>query len=251
LNGDARSEKRWLKAELHTHCNLDPTDYRMCEYSPEQLISRAAELGYEILAITCHNKDLWTQRLFDHAQHLGITLIPGMEVSAERTRHVLTYNFHTGSENLNTLEKIRNLSREDTLVIAPHAFYPGALCLQGLLKRNADVFDAIEYSGFYVRGMSFNRRSADFSRKTGKPLVGFGDIHYLWQLNRTYTWIYAEPEIPSIIGAVKQGHVRLQTSPLSLKEAVTWWSINFWRYAFPANAMPPKHFPERILPARR
>ena len=224
MNGNTRPEKRWRKAELHTHCNLDPTDYRICEYSPEQLISRAAELGYEILALTCHNKDLWTQRLFDHAQQLGITLIPGMEVAAERSRHVLVYNFHTGPENLNTLDKIRNLSREDTLVIAPHAFYPGFLCLRGRLEQNADIFDAIEYSGFYIRGMSFNRRSADFARKTGKPLVGFGDIHYLWQLNRTYTWVYSEPEIPSIIGAVKEGLVRLRTSPLSPREAGIWWT---------------------------
>ena len=251
MNGKPGTAKRWLKAELHAHCNLDPADYRFCRYSPEQLISRAAELGYEILALTCHDKDLWTQSLSDYAQQLGITLIPGMEVAVEGSRHVLVYNFHTGSQKLNTLENIRNFSREDTLVIAPHAFYPGSMALQGLLERNADIFDAIEYSGFYIRGISFNQRSINFSRKTGKPLVGFGDIHYLWQLDRTYTWIYAEPDIASIINAVKQGHVRLETSPLSLGEAVTWWSTNFWRRAFPGNAVPPRHIPEQILPARR
>jgi predicted metal-dependent phosphoesterase TrpH len=250
LNSNPGKDKRWRKAELHTHCNLDPTDYRSCEHSPKQLISRAAELGYEILALTCHDKDIWTRSLSDYARHLGITLIPGMEVAAEGSRHVLVYNFHTGSKNLNTLGKIRNCSREDTLVIAPHAFYPGFISLQGRLAENAEIFDAIEYSGFYIRGMNFNRRSADFSRKTGKPLVGFGDIHYLWQLNRTYTWIYSEPEIESIIGAVKQGQVRIQTSPLSLREAVTWWTTNFWRHAFPVNAVPPKHAPEKLLPAR-
>ena len=125
-----------MKAELHSHCSLDPIDYRICDHTPEQLISKAAELGYEILAITCHNMDIWTEELSDYAQSLGITLIPGMEVTTERTRHTLVYNFHTDAENLNTLKKIRARSREDTLVIAPHPFFPGRICLRGLLETN-------------------------------------------------------------------------------------------------------------------
>jgi predicted metal-dependent phosphoesterase TrpH len=233
-------EKRWLKAELHSHCNLDPIDYRICRHSPEQLISRAAELGYEVLAITCHDIDIWTKKLSDYAQSLGITLIPGMEVTAEETRQVLVYNFHTGAENLNTLEKIRARSRNDTLVVAPHPYYPGRSCLRGLLEKNLGLFDAIEYSGFQVSGLNFNRKGVNLSARTQKPIVGNSDAHYLWQLNRTYTWIYAEPHMESILDSIKGGSVRMEQSKISWLRAMGWFANDLWRHVFPANAHPVK-----------
>lgn len=218
-----------MKAELHAHCGLDPSDYRICRYSAEDLISAAAKSGYEILAITCHNYDAWSEQLSDYARDLGITLIPAMEVTAEEKHHVLVYNFQTGPENLNTLDKIRQRSGEETLVIAPHAYYPERTCLRNLLAGNLDVFDAIEWSGFEVRGLNFNRRSAELAAAAGKPLVGNSDIHFLWQLNRTCSLIYAEPDVHSILAAVKQGLVRIQLSPLSWFEAATWFTTAFWR----------------------
>ncbi len=250
MSPDGNSEKRWLKAELHAHCSLDPVDYRICRHSPEQLISRAAELGYEVLALTCHNRDIWTEGLADYARNAGIMLIPGMEVTAERTRHVLVFNFHTGHENLNSLDKIRNRSREDTLVIAPHAFFPGFACLRELLESNLDIFGAFEHSGFQIQGLNFNRRIVSFAKETGKPLVGCADVHHLWQLDRTFTWIYAEPEVESIIAAIKQGLVRVETAPLSWREAAGWWATAVWRYAFPVNAAPSGQALGKLFPAR-
>jgi predicted metal-dependent phosphoesterase TrpH len=158
-----------------------------------------------------------------------------MEVTAEQSRHVLVYNFHTSPENLSTLDKIRERSHNETLVIAPHAYFPERTCLKNLLVENLDVFDAIEYSGFQVRGVNFNRRSTRLAAAAGKPLVGNGDIHFLWQLNRTFTWIYSEPDVRSILSAVKQGLVQVQQSPLSWIEAASWWATNIWRSALPIN----------------
>jgi len=238
MNSGIKAEKRWLRAELHAHCNLDPMDFRICSHTPEQLISTAASLGYEILAITCHDKDIWTAEYSEYARSFGITLIPGMEVSTEGKRHVLVYNFHTNAEGLNTLKKIEERRRTDTLVIAPHPFFPGAGSLGRELERNLDLFDAIEYSGFRIRCINFNRRSMDLAAKSGKPMVGCGDIHYLWQLGRTFTWIYSEPDVRSVLSAVKQGMVRIQTSPISWLEAAKWWGATFWRAAFPVNTAP-------------
>jgi predicted metal-dependent phosphoesterase TrpH len=251
LKTDTKPPKRWLKADLHTHCSLDPIDYRMCAQTPEQLISHAAKLEYEVLAITCHNKDIWTEGLSDYARNLGVVLVPGMEVDVEQTRHTLAYNFDTGHENLNTLDKIRNRSRQDTLVIAAHPFFPGPTCLRGLLELNPDVFDAVEYSGFQIQGLNFNRRSVGFCKETGKPLVGCGDIHYLWQMGRTFTWIYAEPDLLSVISAIKQGFIRIQTSPLSWLEATGWWTTALYRFIFPVNADPyTRKIPGKLFPAR-
>ncbi len=45
-----------LKVELHSHTSDDPHD--RIPYSAEQLIDRAAALGYDALAITLHDKQL-------------------------------------------------------------------------------------------------------------------------------------------------------------------------------------------------
>lgn len=246
----SKSGKRWMKAELHSHCSLDPVDYRICDHTPEALLSKAAELGYAILAVTCHDKDIWTEELADYAGSLGITLIPGMEVTTEQTRHTLVYNFRADAEDLNTLKKIRARSREDTLVIAPHPFFPGRICLRGLLERNLDIFDAIECSGFQVRHLDFNRRAVDLAAKAKKPLVGNSDIHYLWQLGRTFTWIYSEPGVLPVLRAVKQGFVRVQKSPITWLEAAQWWATSLRRYVFPVNPSLDRAVPDASFPSR-
>jgi len=225
--------ERWLKAELHSHCDLDPHDHRFCTCPPEALIREAARLGYEVLAITCHCLDVWSPALAEFAAGLGITLIPGMEVFVAGRRHVLVYNFRTGAPNLDSMAKIRALRRDDTLVIAPHPFFPAPTCLGRLLQRHLDVFDAIEISGFYTAGLDFNRKARRLALECGKTMVGCADAHYLWQLGETYTWIHAEPGIETVIRAVKRGQVRVETRPLSFQEVSRWWADTLRHTLFP------------------
>jgi hypothetical protein len=104
------------------------------------------------------------------------------------------------------------------------------------------MFDAIEYSGFQVPGLNFNRRGLKLSAKTQKPVIGNGDVHYLWQLGKTFTWIYSESDMASIFDAIKRGMVRAEQSNLSWLQAANWWAIKTWRHAFPINA-PPMQLP--------
>jgi predicted metal-dependent phosphoesterase TrpH len=214
----------WLKAELHSHCNLDPSDHGLCPYSAEELIRESARLGYQVLAITCHDLDVWSPRLSSYAADLGIILIPGMEVSTEGRHHTLVYNFGTGAEDLDTLLKIRRHSRPDTLVVAPHPYFPSTKCLGRLLDRNLDIFDAIEVSGFYATGLDFNRRARATAAAHGKPLVGNNDVHQLWQLERTCSWVQAAPNVGAILAAIKLGRVRIETRALSYGRVTQWWA---------------------------
>jgi predicted metal-dependent phosphoesterase TrpH len=232
------SGERWLKAELHSHCSLDPFDYRICSHSPEQLIYEASRQGYDVLSITCHDLDVWSEELSEYAESLGVTLIPGMEVNTEGRRHTLVYNFRTGAANLDTLAKIRARKSQDTLVIAPHPYFPGRVCLRGVLDDNLHVFDAVELSGFFAPGLDFNRRARRVCAEKRMPLVGNGDVHYLWQLGRTFTWIYAAPEISSIVSAVKQGKVRTESAALSYSDVARWWGTSLWRFLFPVHPAP-------------
>ncbi len=206
----------------------------MCDYSAEELIREAARLGYEVLAITCHNLDVWSKGLSEYAESLGITLIPGMEVRAEGRFHTLAYNFGTCWNNLNTFEKIRARRGPDTLVVAPHPYFPGWTSLGALLEKNIDIFDAIEYSGFFTTRLNFNRSAEAIVRRTGRPLVGNSDAHMLWQLGRTFTWIRSEPAVLSVIEAIRNGQVRVEANALTFQEAASWWATAAWRYVFPA-----------------
>jgi predicted metal-dependent phosphoesterase TrpH len=238
MSNSNQVRERWLKAELHAHCSLDPKDYRFCPYSAEEVVTEAARLGYDVLAITCHNLDVWTADLSRYAAHLGITLIPGMEIAIEGRWHTLVYNFRTEVENLNTFEKVRARSRPDTLVVAPHPYFPSFKCLWNRLERNADVFDAIEISGFHTKRLDFNRRAGRVATVYSKPLVGNGDVHQLWQLGRTFTWIYSEPGIGPVLDAIKRGRVRVESAALSIPEVVRWWVTTFWRCVFPYQTVP-------------
>lgn len=240
-------QERWLKAELHAHCNLDPVDHTLCSYSAENLIAEAARLGYEVLAITCHNADVWSPALSDYAIRLGVTLIPGMEVTVGRGWHTLAYNYRTGAKNINTFEKLRALSRPDTLVIAPHPHFPSPRCLGRELEKHLSVFDAIEISGFYARGLDFNRRARAVASARKKPLVGNGDVHFLWQLGRTYTWIYSRPGVAPVLNAVKQGRVRAESTPLSYAEVARWWTMAIWRSISSLRNVPAGQDP-RLIP---
>jgi len=233
-----KSGERWLKAELHAHCSLDPYDYRMCAHSPEELIREAARLGYRVLAITCHDVDVWSRELSEYAEGLGITLIPGMEVHAGGRFHTLVYNFRTGWENLSTFEKIRARRGPDTLVVAPHPYYPSWTSLGSRLEKQIDLFDAIEFSGFFTRHVDFNRRAAHIGLKHGKPLIGNSDAHLLWQLGRTFTWILAEPGVQPVIAAIKRGQVRIESNALSSREASSWWATALGRCIFPVHSRP-------------
>lgn len=251
MTGDVNMEKRWLKAEMHAHCNMDPEDHSVCRFTPKQLIREAGRQSYKVLSITCHDLDIWTPDLAEFARNLGITLIPGMEVTVEKTRHILVYNSGQTPENLNTLEKIRASTHEKSLVIAPHPFYPGKSCLRGFLENNLDLFDAIEYSGFLVRGLNFNHRGVKLAENNNKTIVGFGDVHYLWQLGKTYTMIYAEPNVDSVIDSIKRGFVQIVASPLSWSEAAGWWIVKTWRKMFPADLPPAEIGSDKIKDGRR
>jgi predicted metal-dependent phosphoesterase TrpH len=222
-------QSRWMKADLHTHCNLDPIDYRIVLHSAEELIQEAARLRYEVLAITCHDLDVWSEDLAEYAAGHGITLIPGMEVNVNGRYHTLVYNFGAGAESLRTFEQIRTLKRPDTLVVAPHPFFPSPNCLRTLTEENLDAIDAIEISGFYIAGVDFNRRARRLASACHMPLVGNADVHQLWQLGRTSTWIYASPDVNSILSAVKQGRVRVESEALSYAHAAWWWAAALGR----------------------
>jgi predicted metal-dependent phosphoesterase TrpH len=210
-----------LKVELHAHTSDDPEDF--IPHTSRELIDRAAQLGYGALAITLHSRQLVSPEIEAYARDRGLTLIPGVEVAIEG-RHVLLLNYPAAAraDEVTSFDDLARLrAGASGLVVAPHAFYPTSTCLgRDLLDRHADLFDAVEVSGFYTRWLDFNREARDWAQSHGKPLVGNGDVHRLSMLGTTFSLVDAEPHPDAICEAVRSGRVEVSTRPLRATSAL-------------------------------
>ena len=210
-----------LKIDLHTHTADDPLD--RIPHSSRQLIDRAAELGYHALAITLHDRRLDPASLAPYARERGIVLIPGVERTIEG-RHVLLLNFTRASDDVATFDDLARLrASERGLVIAPHPFFPAGSCLGRLLDRHASLFDAVERNAMFTRAVDFNVPAERWAADHGKPVVGNGDVHRLYQLGTCYSIVDAPPEPEAICEAVRNGRVTVHSQPLSMVRAA--WTM--------------------------
>ncbi len=202
-----------LKADLHIHTAEDPED--LIFYSARELIDKAQRLGYKVLAITNHNCVTYSDYLRDYAAERGIVLIPGMEATIQR-RHVLVYNLAFEEISRSDIRSLARLKTQNSLIIAPHPFYPSHLALGNRLIRHIQLFDAIEHCHFYCRNIDFNKKALRVARQYGLPMVGTSDAHQRRQFHTTYSFIEAEPHPESIIQAIKAGRVEVVTRPLPM-----------------------------------
>jgi len=204
--------KHVLKVDLHLHTSDDPAD--VISHDAYQLIDRAAELGFNALAITLHDRVLTDPRLTGYAAERGIVLVPGVERTIEG-RHVLLLNFPTGTDHVRTFADLAALrSRANGVVIAAHPFFPNGNSLRSRLVEHADLFDAVEWSYFWTRGVNFNTKAARWAREHDKPVVASSDLHDIRQLGRTFSLVFADPGADAICAAIREGRVSIQTSPV-------------------------------------
>ena len=159
---------RPLKIDLHLHTAEDPI--HRIRYTAKELISSAADEGYDVLAITNHHCVTFDKKLSAYARERGILLIPGIEVSIRR-RHVLVLNPPPG-KTVSDFSSLSAIRRPETLIIAPHPYFPNLHSLNRQLLRHLRLFDAIEYCHFYSPRINFNQMAIDVSRRYGIPLVG-------------------------------------------------------------------------------
>lgn len=199
-----------LKADLHTHAADDPFD--SLAHSAEMLIDAVAAAGMDVLAITCHDLNVYQDRLAAYARRRGVLLIPGIEKFIS-TKHVLILNPHPEHLEASTFEALRAIGRKGAAFIAPHPYYPAPSSLMRDLTRHIDLFDAIEWSSLYMRGLNPNRWAARTARRYGLPLLGTSDTHGLPYLDTTHTIIEAEPTVQGIIDAIRAGRVTLESRP--------------------------------------
>lgn len=209
------SSLTWLKVDFHAHTAEDPQD--RIAYSARALIDRAAQLGFDALAITNHDSLTYNEALARYAAARGVILLPGTEITAEGC-HVLVINprFRIERGHGYTLADIPKLKTEDSLWIAPHPFYFLFQSLHSQLYPLLPSFDGVEFASYHNSVLNLNKKALKAAAAAGKPVVGTSDCHSFWQFGRTFSLVQAEKTMVSIISAVKAGRVRVRTTPISV-----------------------------------
>lgn len=205
-----------LKADLHTHTADDPFD--RIDYSAEMLIDSVAAAGVRVLAITCHELDVYSPYLADYARRRGVLLVPGIEKFIEK-KHVLILNPAPEHLSAHTFDEFRAIGRRGAVFIAPHPYYPAPHSLLSDFVRNIDLFDAVEYCSVYFRGANPNRWAERIAKARGLPMIGTSDTHWLPYHDATISHITAEPTVDGVLDAIRAGRVELETKPLPLARA--------------------------------
>lgn len=200
-----------LKAQLHIHCKDDPQD--KLKYSAEEVIDKAAELDFNVLSFTLHNKLFYPKEIVEYAKKKDILLIPGIELNIEG-KDVLIY----GLEKIPEIKKIPDLKKikNKALIIAPHPYLPRYYALRNKLVENIDLFDGLEYAFFYTKFLNHNKKTKKLAEKFKKTLVGMGDIHRLHWFDSTYSLIDSKKNMKDVFEAIKNNKVEVITKPLSV-----------------------------------
>ncbi len=210
-----------LKADLHIHTSEDPRD--LIRYSALELIDMAHEAGFKVLSITNHDTCTYSHYLRDYAKERGIILLPGMEATIEG-KHVLLINFPFREMTVSTFKDIYRYKSENSLIIAPHPFYPSPVALGRKFLKHFSLFDAAEWSHFFSKRINFNLKMERIAKRRGLPIVGTSDAHQRVQFNNTYSIVFSYPEKEAVIQSIKNGMVKVKTRPLKFS---TLLEINF------------------------
>lgn len=212
-----------LKADLHIHSAEDPQDKGFA-YDAKGIIDRAAQHGFNAIAITLHNKVLDTTLLSGYAREQGITLIPGCEAEIEG-RHVLLYNIteeeRRGLRTFDDIRRLRTRRGNGLLVIAAHPCLPHKNSLgETLVRRHADCFDAVELSQYSYVLFDFNKRSARLARALGKPLVAGSDAHSMRFFGKVATLVGSDNTVQAIFDAIRAGATKPLAPRLSTRDFI-------------------------------
>jgi error-prone DNA polymerase len=188
--------------ELHAHSAYSFLDGAS---QPEELAARAAELGYEALALTDHDGVFGSLEFAHAAKHFGVRPITGAEVTLADTSHVtLLVESARGYANLCRLLTAAHAHTRDTTNRAPlpprldqallEELSEGLVCLSGCARDGLAVRDPngaarlarafgrdrfyVELQRPYERGdAGRNAGLRDLAASIGAQTVVTGDVH--------------------------------------------------------------------------
>lgn len=212
----------FYKTNLHFHTADDPE--KKIKHSFYEGMDRAAELGFEIIALTCQEKIIWSEEYRSYAENKGILLVPGIEKIVEK-KHVLILNPENEAEKVSTFKGLEMYKKNhpESFIIAPHPYFPLGYSLKEKLEQNIGLFDAVEFSWFYSRLVDLNKKASLIASSNNLPFITTSDTHILKFINTSYALIEAEEKtISALFEAIRKNRFKNVTSPRTFWKEMVW-----------------------------
>ncbi len=188
-----------LKCDLHVHSNFS----RDGESRVEDILRRAEQVGLDAIAITDH--DTVEGALYARHVRSSVLVIPGIEVST-RQGHIIVLGIEEPlPARRDVMETITEARSRGGLVILPHPYHMWRHGVARKMKSSIRAVDAVEaFNSRYIVGTA-NRKAALVARRYQKPCVGGSDAHHARFVGFGVTYIDAEPDVSSILTAIREG----------------------------------------------
>ncbi|MGM0629184.1 MAG: PHP-associated domain-containing protein [Patescibacteria group bacterium] len=227
-----------LKTNLHFHANTDP-EHQNIEYDVFEGIEKAADLGFHVLALTCHGKYALNGDHIEYAESKGVLMLSGIEANIgekeNENRHLIILNCDKDAERIRTFKDLEKYKKNNPhiFVLAPHPFFPYFPKQQSLMKytyKYSHLFDAVEHSWFYSKIINKNLPAQQFAKEKNLPLVATSDTHFFDFLDTDYCLIEAKNKTPEdVFNAIRKRSFKNVTRPKKLlKEMIfTYGSFHF------------------------
>jgi len=189
-----------LKADLHIHSEASYD----CESSVDDILESAVEESLDVVAVTDHDEIRGSHEAVESAPDYGLTAVPGIEVSTA-DGHLLALGVEEKIQSNEPVERTIEKVREcGGVAVIPHPFQR----LRHGVGAVRDC-DAVEvYNSRLLTGIA-NRRARRFARTNDLPELGGSDAHIPEMVGQTYTEIDAEPEVESVLDAIRKGHTEV------------------------------------------
>ncbi|QYZ79283.1 PHP domain-containing protein [Methanofollis formosanus] len=188
-----------LRCDLHVHSRYS----RDGESSIEEILRQAEAAGLDAVAITDH--DTVEGALAALSYDSPIIVIPGTEISTKQGHLLALGVTEAFPKGMDFFEAVHRAREAGAVLILPHPYHMWRHGVGQKLKAGPSLVDAIEvFNSRYITGTA-NRKAAMVARSLGKPCVGGSDAHQARFVGYGYTLVDAEPDLASILEAIRAG----------------------------------------------
>ncbi len=216
-----------MKFDLHTHTHYSYNPYGIIDAldSPEEMVKRAKEIGLDGIAFTDHNTIKVKDKFKELSEKYGVFVLLGEEVLTNKGEVIALGINEVIKEDMSLLETIDKIHEQGGLAIAPHPFN---IFGKGT-EKNALKADCIEIFNSLSLDRISNNRNKKLAIRHNRPAVVGSDAHMKEMLGYGITDIKCEPDIDSILRAIRKRQVSFETryTPLSLVQE---WFVRRVRY---------------------
>jgi predicted metal-dependent phosphoesterase TrpH len=185
-----------LKIDMHVHSSYSADSI----ITPEELVFYAKKRGLDGVAVTDHDRLDGALKI---AAETDFLIIPGIEVRSS-DGHVIGLNVTKPvPPEMSATETVNRIHDAGGIAVACH---PTGLFKGGLGQRTNASFDAVEVINSSAIPFAYAvKQNTKIASRLGKPRLAGSDAHYGPEIGCAYTLVNAEPDVNSILKAIRGG----------------------------------------------